>query len=266
MKVGIIGFGEAGEMFGRGLSFKATVFAFDTNITAEMTNKAKSASVTLTSNQAKVLDGADYVFSLVTADQAENAAQSAAVHLADNQIYLEMNSVAPDTKLSNAQLVPNLVDVAIMAPVYPKKMDVQLLVAHANAQEHVNALLGLGLNAKAVGLDIGKAAAIKMCRSVMIKGMEALTLECFLTARHYGVEGEVKSSLHNSFPEMGWDKNRVNYWFERVSKHGKRRAAEMREVANTVEAAKTPSKMSQETARSQDLYYSLLKSLYTKDS
>ena len=258
MKIAIIGFGEAGEMFGRGLLSQANVFAFDTNITAEMTAKANSANVTLSSNQAAVMEGADYVFSLVTADQVNVAAQSAAPYLTDKQIYFEMNSVSPDAKQANAKLIKNLVDVAIMAPVYPKQMDVPLLVAHPKAQTHVDTLLGLGLKAEAVGHDIGKAAAIKMCRSVMIKGMEALTLECFLTARYHGVEGAVKSSLHNSFPAMGWDKDRVEYWFDRVSKHGKRRAAEMREVAKTVEATNTPSKMSRETARTQDLYNGVL--------
>jgi len=258
MKIAIIGFGEAGEMFGHGLSHQAEVFAYDINITAEMTAKAKSANVTLSNHQTEVLAGADYIFSLVTADQVKVAAQSAAPHVTDKQIYFEMNSAAPDTKLANAKHIQNLVDVAIMAPVYPKKMNVPLLVAHPKAQLHVATLLALGLKAEAVGHDIGKAAAIKMCRSVMIKGMEALAIECFLTARHYGIENHVKASLATSFPEMGWDKDRVDYWFERVSTHGKRRAAEMREVAKTVEAASTPSKMSQETARSQDLYNGLI--------
>ena len=258
MKIAIIGFGEAGDMFGRGLSPRADVFAFDINITADMEAEAQSANVTLLSDQATVLSGADYIFSLVTADQIEIAAQSAAPHITDKQIYFEMNSAAPDAKRANAQLIPNLVDVAIMAPVYPKQMSVPLLVAHPQAQTHAEVLSALGLNAEAVGDEIGKAAAIKMCRSVMIKGMEALAIECFLTARHYGIDDHVKVSLANSFPDMGWDKDRVDYWFERVSTHGKRRAAEMREVAKTVEAAGTPSKMSQETALAQDLYTNFL--------
>jgi len=110
------------------------------------------------------------------------------------------------------------------------------------------------------GEKIGDAAAIKMCRSIMIKGMEALTIECFLTARHYGVEDAVKASLHGSFPEMGWEKDRVDYWFERVSTHGKRRAAEMREAAKTVKNAKTPTQISLEIAKAHDVYDGVLKS------
>ena len=87
-----------------------------------------------------------------------------------------------------------------------------------------------------------------MCRSVMIKGMEALTLECFQTARFYDVENEIKASLDDSFPEMGWREGRVDYWFERVSTHGQRRAEEMREVAKTVKQGQVKSEMSQAVA------------------
>lgn len=222
MKIAIIGFGEAGEMFGRGLSARADVYAYDINITSEMRDKAEAAKINLLEDQKQTLFEADFVLSLVTADQAHKAAKAAAQYLNDNQVYFEMNSVAPDTKRLSAKLIPSLVDVAIMAPVYPSQLNVPLLIAHPDAQIHASPLFGLGMNAKVAGLDVGKAAAIKMCRSVMIKGMEALTLECILTARHYGVQDEVKSSLHSSFPGMGWDKDRVDYWFERVQKHGHR--------------------------------------------
>jgi len=200
------------------------------------------------------------VFSLVTADQAQCAARSAAPFLKDDQLYFEMNSIAPDTKRRNAALIPSLVDTAIMTPVYPKELSVPLLLAHPDAQIKAEKLRALGLNAMPAGEKIGDAAAIKMCRSIMIKGMEALTIECFLTARHYGVEDAVKASLHGSFPEMGWEKDRVDYWFERVSTHGKRRAAEMREAAKTVKNAKTPTQISLEIAKAHDVYDGVLKS------
>ena len=112
----------------------------------------------------------------------------------------------------------------------------------------------LGFNAKSVGADVGHAAAIKMCRSIMIKGMEALTIECLSTARYFGVESDVLASLHSSFPEMGWDRDRADYWFGRVALHGQRRAAEMREVAKTVADAGVPSEMSLEVSKTQAIY------------
>jgi len=159
-----------------------------------------------------------------------------------------MNSISPRTKQANAKLCGNLVDIAIMAPVYPKQANVPLLLSHPDGGVLESQLSKLGLNVRCVGPDIGRAAAIKMCRSVMIKGMEALTLECFQAAQFYDVEAEIKASLHGSFPAMGWDKDRVEYWFERVGTHGVRRAEEMREVAKTVEDAKVNSEMSKTVA------------------
>ncbi|GGX63051.1 dehydrogenase [Litorimonas cladophorae] len=248
MKIAIIGFGEAGEMFGAHLAAHADVHAFDLKNDAAIKAKAATANVSLHANLAKAIDGAKLVLSLVTADQATPAAEHAAQYLQANQYFLEMNSVAPGTKLRNAEICSNLVDIAIAAPVHPLKEKVPLLLSHPNGKVLTEKLNALGLNVRCVGDEVGRAAAIKMCRSIMIKGMEALTIECFQTARFYDVEDEIKTSLHGSFPGMGWDKDRVEYWFERVSTHGLRRAEEMREVAKTVSGAKVESKMSSTVA------------------
>jgi len=121
MKIAIIGFGEAGHMFGKGLSAQADVFAYDMNITPEMQLNAEAAHVSLSRDLSAALKDAQIVFSLVTADQAQCAARAAAPLLKGGQVYFEMNSIAPDTKRSNADLIPSLVDAAIMAPVYPQE-------------------------------------------------------------------------------------------------------------------------------------------------
>lgn len=254
MKIAIIGFGEAGHMFGQHLSQYADVHAYDLIQNDKMKSKAIAAGVIFQDTLSELMVGAELVLSLVTADQASAAARQAAVYLQPGQYYLEMNSVAPVTKQDNAKLCPVLVDIAIMAPVYPLKAAVPLLLSHADGDEVSKKLLDLGLNVRCVGTQIGRAAAIKMCRSVMIKGMEALTLECFQTAAFYGVEDEIKSSLHGSFPGMGWEQDRVDYWFERVGTHGVRRAEEMREVAKTVKAANVKSEMSKTVADTFDIF------------
>jgi 3-hydroxyisobutyrate dehydrogenase-like beta-hydroxyacid dehydrogenase len=73
-----------------------------------------------------------------------------------------------------------------------------------------------------------------MCRSVLIKGLEAITVECLLAARRYGAEEAVLASLAATFPGMGWDEKLPDYLVGRVAEHGKRRAAEMREAAEAV--------------------------------
>lgn len=254
MKIAIIGFGEAGHMFGKHLASYADVHAYDLKQDDVIQTKASNAGVTFHANLKSAMSGAKFVLSLVTADQASVVAKSAAAYLQPEQYFLEMNSVAPATKQLNSASSSNLADIAIMAPVYPKEAGVPLLLSHPDGEALSATLTGLGLNVRYVGPEIGRAAAIKMCRSVMIKGMEALTLECFQTAKFYDVADEIKTSLHGSFPGMGWDESRVDYWFERVSTHGVRRAAEMREVAKTVQGANVNFEMSKTVAETFDKF------------
>jgi 3-hydroxyisobutyrate dehydrogenase-like beta-hydroxyacid dehydrogenase len=234
VKVAIIGFGEAGKMFAEHLQSHADVHVYDIKQDAEIKAQVEQSGIQFQTNLADALRDSAFILSLVTADQAPIAASKAGVHLRPDQYFLEMNSIAPQTKQANIRSCCNLVDVAIMAPVYPLKASVPLLLSHPEGQALSHELNSLGLNSRYVDAEIGRAAAIKMCRSVMIKGMEALTLECFQTARFFDVENEIKASLDHSFPGMGWCEDRVDYWFERANTHGLRRAEEMREVAKQV--------------------------------
>jgi 3-hydroxyisobutyrate dehydrogenase-like beta-hydroxyacid dehydrogenase len=89
------------------------------------------------------------------------------------------------------------------------------------------------MDAKAVSDQLGVASAIKMCRSIMIKGLEALVIESYTTARAYGVEDQLLPTLQETFPSIDWSEQGA-YFFSRVVQHGQRRAEEMRESANTV--------------------------------
>src|SRR4030095_13206254 len=97
-------------------------------------------------------------------------------------------------------------------------------------------LTSWGMDAKAVSERLGVASAIKMSRSVMIKGLEALVIESYATARAYGVEDHVLPTLQETFPSIDWSRQGA-YFFSRVVQHGQRRAEEMREAANTVREA-----------------------------
>jgi 3-hydroxyisobutyrate dehydrogenase-like beta-hydroxyacid dehydrogenase len=128
------------------------------------------------------------------------------------------------------------VEAGVMTSVPPYGIRVPMLLGGAQAQALAQTLCGLGMDAKAVATEIGVASAIKMCRSVMIKGLEALVIESYTTARHYGVEGHMIPTLAETFPSIDWEQTGA-YFFSRVALHGKRRAEEMREAANTVREA-----------------------------
>ena len=190
-----------------------------------------------TANVSEACAGADVVFSLVTADQAGAAARSAAKTDLAGALYFDGNSCAPDTKRASAKLIEaaggRYVDLAIMTPVHPKLHKSPCLIAgpHRDAANSVAKTLGMAV--ELVGDQVGAASTRKMIRSVMIKGLEALTLECFLAARKAGIEADILESLESSFPGFDWAR-RAPYMMERAATHGIRRAAEMEEVAQTL--------------------------------
>jgi 3-hydroxyisobutyrate dehydrogenase-like beta-hydroxyacid dehydrogenase len=197
---------------------------------------AQNMGVRLAESAADAVRGADMVIAAVTAASSLEAAKSVLPHLAGNPFYLDINSVSPGRKRETASVLggeARYVDVAVMAPVHPARHQTPVLLAGPNAEAVAPILLGFGMKASLAGEAIGAAAAIKMVRSVMIKGMEALTLECLLAASRAGVENEVIASLSKSFPTLDWTKM-IEYNLERMARHGTRRAAEMEEVADTL--------------------------------
>src|SRR5580704_10399834 len=125
------------------------------------------------------------------------------------------------------------VEGAVMTSVPPYRIKVPLLLGGGDAATLAPLLVELGFAARVASDKLGVASAVKMCRSVMIKGLEAMVIESFTTARAYGVEDAVLASLAETFPGINWEKQGA-YFFQRVIEHGRRRSEEVREVAETV--------------------------------
>ncbi len=260
-RLAFVGFGEAATAFlaGWGDNRPAHVAAYDFKTDApdqraDMLARYGQHRVAGAGTIGEALEGAEAVFSVVTADRALEAAEAAA-SLPSGVLWLDCNSCAPDTKRRAAEVVEKAggryVDVAVMAPVHPKRHHAPLLIAGPHAEAAREVLLALDMRPEIAGEAVGDASAIKMIRSVMIKGFEALTAECFLAARRAGVEERVLASLQSSDPYLDWRK-RGAYNLERMIVHGARRAAEMREVAKTVGSLGLPNGMSAATAIWQD--------------
>jgi 3-hydroxyisobutyrate dehydrogenase-like beta-hydroxyacid dehydrogenase len=181
--------------------------------------------------------GADVIVSAVTAASSYEAAQSVAPHIAGNPYYLDINSVSPGRKQQTETLLSGkarYVDVAILAPIHPARHRTPVLLAGPHAESVMPLLFDeLEMRGAVAGPETGAAAALKMIRSVMIKGIEALTLECFLAARRAGIVEEVAASLKNNYPTLDWNKV-MNYNIERMASHGIRRADEMDQVVDTL--------------------------------
>jgi 3-hydroxyisobutyrate dehydrogenase-like beta-hydroxyacid dehydrogenase len=245
----LIGFGEAAMAFAPGLSGVLTAYdrkTDDAGLADDKRDDYGMVGVRGCDSAAAALDGVDAALSLVTADQALAAAWGA--EIAGRTLWFDMNSVAPDTKRAAADAIAakggRYVDVAVMAPVLPARTGVPLLVSGPHAEAGAAYLRELGFGSiRIVAGDVGRASAIKMIRSVMVKGIEALTAECVLAADAAGVLDEVLASLDASEKAKPWGE-RADYNLDRMIAHGLRRAAEMEEVVKTLDALGTGAAMS----------------------
>lgn len=234
--IALIGFGEAGSTFARAAAWGPRACVWDVAPARQV--EMAGCGVSVADSAAEAFAQAGLVLSLVTADQALPAAQAYAAHLRSGTIWCDMNSVAPETKRAAAAAVEaaggRYVDAAVLAPVDPARLAVPLLLSGEAAADAETALRAAGFsNVRVVGSEVGRASAIKMIRSVMVKGIEALSDEMMQAAEAAGVAAEVLSSLDASEKQRPWAE-RAAYNLERMHTHGLRRAAEMEESAKTL--------------------------------
>jgi 3-hydroxyisobutyrate dehydrogenase-like beta-hydroxyacid dehydrogenase len=238
-----IGFGEAGQAIASGLRETGieTIAAWDILFPAAEGGKLKQAGETMgarvASSAADAARGADIIISAVTAASSLDAAKSVEPHLSGNPYFLDINSVSPGRKKDTEKVLgakARYVDVAILAPIHPARHQTPVLLAGPYAETVMPLLIDeLEMRGAIAGDEVGQAAGLKMIRSVMIKGIEALTLECFLAARRAGIVDEVAASLKNNYPTLDWNKV-MEYNIERMASHGVRRADEMDQVVETL--------------------------------
>ena len=248
MQLALIGYGEVGRILAEDLRARdAAVIAFDLQLShtgsaaaESMRSHARQHGVVLVDSHGAAVRSADLVLSAVTASQAVAVAQACAAGLPRGTFFLDFNSASPGAKLRAAEHVNaaggRYVEGAVMTSIPPYRIKVPLLLGGPDATALLPMLNDLGFAAKVASERLGVASATKMCRSVMIKGLEAMVIEAFTTARHYGVEDAVIASLNETFPSIDWNRQGA-YLFQRVIEHGRRRSEEVREVAVTVREA-----------------------------
>jgi 3-hydroxyisobutyrate dehydrogenase-like beta-hydroxyacid dehydrogenase len=239
---GLIGCGEVGRIFAAALLPQvASVSAWDLKFSdAAVRSDAKAQGIHTTENLADLCRRSQLVISAVTASSTLAVAREAADHLNAGAFFLDLNSASPGTKQQAAALIEaagaRYVEAGVMTSVPPHGIRVPMLIGGPHAAALLPMLSALGMNATVASERVGVASATKMCRSVMIKGLEALVIESYATARAHGVEDAMIATLQETFPGIDWTEQ-GSYFFSRVARHGQRRAEEMREVANTVREA-----------------------------
>jgi 3-hydroxyisobutyrate dehydrogenase-like beta-hydroxyacid dehydrogenase len=244
IRLAFIGFGEVGQTFAKGLSGRdgVAVAAYDlkfdiAGLRHDMLAHAASLGVRVAADAADAARDARVVISAVTAAAAGEVATAAARYLKPGQLFLDVNSASPNTKRTAAQHVApsgaDYVEGAVMAAVAGPGLGVPILAGGPAAEAAAALLNPLGMNLTPVATEIGRASATKLSRSIVIKGFEAILVQCAAAARQWGVEADVIASLKRTYPGIDWP-HQVEYAAERVATHGVRRAQEMREAGAMV--------------------------------
>jgi 3-hydroxyisobutyrate dehydrogenase-like beta-hydroxyacid dehydrogenase len=261
-RIGFVGFGEAGFHIGGGLRGAGIggIVAYDTNsetpgLSEKIRRRAAETGTRLVRSNADLTGAVDIVISTVTANQALAAAQQTAPGLGPGQLYADLNSVSPVLKQTIDRVISDtgarFVEVAVMAPAPPYGHKVPMLVGGAGGAEFVERMTPFGMRMEFTSARVGEAAATKMCRSIIVKGMEALLTECVLGASRYGAEERVFRSLAETFPGLDWAEM-ATYMVGRVVVHGERRAREMEEVAETLRSSGVDPIMAEAAVRRMD--------------
>lgn len=256
LTVGFVGFGEAGSHIAKGLKSAGLtrIFAFDIDPDRVRRNSEDTATPLVASTQ-QLTDSARILFSTVTCARAKEAAEQTAPFLKPHHIYADLNSVSPALKQGIEQIVraagAGFVEAAVMSPIPPHAHRSPMLLGGNAAPAFKELMAPFGMRLDVISESVGTAAATKMFRSIIVKGLEALMLESVLAAAPYGADERVFSSLTESFPGIDWQRL-ANYMVSRVVVHGERRAREMEEVAETLKALGIEPIMAQAAARRQD--------------
>jgi 3-hydroxyisobutyrate dehydrogenase-like beta-hydroxyacid dehydrogenase len=249
--IGFVGFGEAGSTIAHGLHSAgvARILAYD------ITPKT-SDIVTIVGSPQALAASSDVIFSAVTSSSALDAAKQNAPFLTSRHTYADINSVSPALKQDIERVISGtgatFVEVAVMAPVSPYGHKVPMLLGGAGAKAFADTMTPFGMRMEVLaGAKVGSAAAVKMCRSIVVKGIEALLFECVMAATTFEADDLVFASLKETWPGIDW-KKLADYTSGRVVVHGERRAREMEEVAETLKAIGIDPIMAEATARRQD--------------
>jgi 3-hydroxyisobutyrate dehydrogenase-like beta-hydroxyacid dehydrogenase len=261
MNIALIGLGEVGRVLAEDLATGSTGntlsawdIAFD-DPDSRAAHNARELPVRAATDAVDAVRSAELVISAVTAANDLSAARDVATALAPTTWFLDLNSASPAQKKEASELIDEVggryVEAAVLSPIYPQRISSPILLGGPHASEFVETARGLGFSgAEFFAPTVGPASATKLCRSVVVKGLEALLMESMLTARMWGVEKPVLDSLANLLPAADWAEL-ADYMIRRSIEHGERRCEEMMEAAATVRDADVDALMATATARRQ---------------
>ena len=209
--IAILGLGEAGTALATGLrdgvdwyDGAGDVLAVDIALNEGERGDtirawAEALKIPIYKDYGQFLAGADLVISVVTGVQALNAAMAARPHLKPGAVFLDLATITREMAITNAAALDNsgadYVDVAVMGMFYNFGYRAPLLLAGPRAAEVGAWMTAAGFETTVLSERIGDASAVKMLRSILMKGLEALGVECLVAAEDQGLRQEVLDCL-----------------------------------------------------------------------
>jgi 3-hydroxyisobutyrate dehydrogenase-like beta-hydroxyacid dehydrogenase len=257
-RLGVLGLGEAGLAVATGVHWEGGVAVAGFDVRRDDPElRERARDLALVGSARELAESSDVLLVLTSGSSAVTVATELAPWLRPGQVYADWNSASPQTMREVAAVVQPtgalFADGAVMAAVPPHGHRVPVLLSGPGAGAMAERTAGFGLRLEVIGDQPGQAAAVKMLRSLLVKGIEALVIECLLGAEHYGVRDRVLASMAGTPDTSDWEAL-AGYAVGRVSAHGARRAAELYEVAETLAAADVEPWLATAAARRLDTF------------
>lgn len=237
MKLCFMGFGEAASEMARGLRADGLneIYAYDVMQNDERFGPAvheriEKTGVTLVSSVKELAEIADFVFTIVPPNCTMDALKSILPHLKKGTYYTDLTASTPDAKREMARVAEEggvvFTDGAMLGALLVYQNKVPILASGKGAVVVREAMTPYGMNITEVGEQPGDASAVKLIRSIYMKGTASLVIETLQAAEHFGVSDLVIPSLAETFDSKTFVET-MSRLATGTSIHASRRGAEL---------------------------------------
>ncbi|MFP4573928.1 MAG: NAD(P)-binding domain-containing protein [Desulfobacterales bacterium] len=255
MKLGFIGFGVAAYGLSKGLKEAGVegICFFDSNYRNPLFQEVFEKRIAETGaapsgSLGELIGNTDVVLSCVTGSVSVSVAKEASEFLSKNHIYIDVNSASPMVKKDVYEAIEKtgagFVDGAIMGPVPAFLHQVPIFVSGDGADRFREMMAPYGMQITCIGSNPGDASALKMLRSIFMKGIAALLMEMLPAARHFGSWEMVVDSIAKTIESRSFLET-VRTIFPKALVGAERMSNEMNDVVETLNDAGFPSELTQ---------------------
>lgn len=239
LRWGVIGFGEAGSLFARHISSQLSepIQVTDPLLNqvpppAHIRQRLTNLPIKVVRDIGLLISSSDIVLSLVTPGVAYEVAREAgpAWH---QGLYIDLNSVSPTEKREMASFFPAnaYVDGAVLGSISGTGINTSLALAGPYSDEANTQMRAIGLKTLVISEEVGAASALKMSRSIFMKGIECLLLETLLASAQFNITESVLGSIDETITSYGM-RPMVKMLVTTHAVHCGRRAEEMQHVSD----------------------------------